>query len=101
MGSRRAPGGGQALFEGCAGPGFIARFARRGSRVEAPDFLARQRIVRRNIAVGARAGAGASGDDFALGDDRAGGVAARIDFGLPTLFALRASRPTTALSGAV
>ena len=54
-------------------PRLVARLARTGDRVEAPQFLAGPRVVRRDDA-GVAAGVGlalAAGDHLAVGDDRA------------------------------
>ena len=62
-----------ALFHRHVAPRFVARLARPGNRVEAPQLLAGSRIVRRDDA-GVAAGVGlalAAGDHLAVGDDRA------------------------------
>ena len=71
------------FFTSRAAPAFIPGLAGCGRRVEPPEFLAGQRVVRRDEAVVAIPAAGAAGDHLAVDDERPGRIAARLDLRLP------------------
>src|SRR6266436_3583253 len=74
VGTGQAPRARGALFYRHIGPGVAAGLARRGRRIELPDFPAGPGVVRRDEAVLALAlSAGAVRDDLAVGDQQAAG----------------------------
>ena len=79
-----------ALVVGDAAPGFVAGLAGFGDGVEAPEFFAGLGVVGGDYAgfAGDLEFAGAAGEDFAAGDDGAGGLlggefAVILDAGFP------------------
>ena len=89
IGAGQAPGARGALLHRHVGPGVAAGLARRGRRVEPPDFLAGPGVVRRDEAVLALAlFAGAVRDDLAIGNQQAAGrLSAVVDLGFPAQLA--------------
>ena len=83
VGAGQPPGRRAPLVDGLAAPGLVAGLAGAGARVEPPRFLARARVVRRDVAVRARRVAGAARDHFAFDDDGAGRVRLDRDRCLP------------------
>ncbi len=79
----QAPGRGAALARGRPRPRLCSRLAFPGRRVKAPDLLAGERVVGRDVAVLAGRVARASRNDLAVDDDGSRGVRLGRDGRLP------------------
>src|SRR6202035_1778754 len=68
--SSGVPDRGPSGFPGIAGPGFMARLARRWDGVEAPNFLPGLRLKRSNVAADRAVAARGAHDHLILDDQR-------------------------------